>query len=162
MDATVLGNFDVIEQSVTPGFSTTGKWYEFFTGDSLTVDNINAPLNFKPGEYRLYTTKRLGKPFFSAIDDHSTGASAVSVYPNPSGGKFTFSLVSNRREDAKIMIYNIFGEPTGIEKTFVLATGLNEFSIDLSEKSATGSVPGIYLFRMETGTQQWIGKLIVR
>ena len=58
MDVTVLGNFDIITQEVDPAFPNTGKWYEFFTGDSLEVSNPTQPISFLPGEYRLYTTRK--------------------------------------------------------------------------------------------------------
>ena len=41
MNAVVLGNFDVTSDSINPYFQNTGWWYEFFTGDSLNVSDVN-------------------------------------------------------------------------------------------------------------------------
>ena len=37
MDVVVIGNFDVINGAMIGGFTKTGKWYEYFSGDSITV-----------------------------------------------------------------------------------------------------------------------------
>jgi 1,4-alpha-glucan branching enzyme len=87
MNAVVLGNFDVIDRDVVPNFMQTGRWYEYYTGDSLDVTDISGPIFFRAGEYRLYTDKRLPKPIFTGLDDPSTpsgsGTLFVKIYPNP-------------------------------------------------------------------------------
>ncbi len=62
MDVTVIGNFDVSPHEIDPAFTQTGTWYEYFSGDSLTVTDINAPIYLEQSEYRIYTTKKLAKP----------------------------------------------------------------------------------------------------
>ena len=44
---------------VNPAFSKSGWWYSYFEGDSLNVSDLQAPISLKPGEYRIYTSKRL-------------------------------------------------------------------------------------------------------
>lgn len=65
-DVQVLGNFDVVTAEVWPyeHNSTGGKWwYEYFSGDSILVDQSNpASLTFAPGEFRIYSTEKLGTP----------------------------------------------------------------------------------------------------
>ncbi len=55
MDASVLGNFDMTQQTVTVPFSSTGWWYEYMTGDSINVTGASMPITLAPGEYRIYT-----------------------------------------------------------------------------------------------------------
>ena len=49
MNAVVLGNFAVSASNVVPNFQHTGWWHDYFTGDSVNVENTSAPLNFAAG-----------------------------------------------------------------------------------------------------------------
>src|ERR1035438_909713 len=69
MDVTIVGNFDIKSGTVTPGFHEPGTWYDYFSGDSLTVVTINDQVTLQPGEYHLYTSKKLARPLFTGIDD---------------------------------------------------------------------------------------------
>lgn len=62
MSVSVLTNFDINQQDVTSNFNATGKWYEYFTGDSISVTSLNQKILLQPGEYKLYTTKKLNAP----------------------------------------------------------------------------------------------------
>ena len=59
MKVNILGNFGITLSSIDPSFAQTGKWYEYFSGDSALMTNVNSLINLQPGEYRLYTTKKL-------------------------------------------------------------------------------------------------------
>jgi 1,4-alpha-glucan branching enzyme len=62
MDVRVIANFDVKAGTITPNFSKTGSWFDYFSGNEISVSDINMNVNLKAGEYRIYTTKPLVKP----------------------------------------------------------------------------------------------------
>ena len=62
MDVTVVGNFDSREKLAYPGFAQTGTWYDYFSGDSLLVEDKNVPVMLDKSEYRIYTTRKLEQP----------------------------------------------------------------------------------------------------
>ncbi|WP_421920120.1 alpha-amylase family glycosyl hydrolase [Marinifilum sp.] len=62
MDVRVIGNFDVIKGEIDPNFSQTGNWYDFFSGQEISVSDVNAKIVLEPGEYHIYTTKQLTTP----------------------------------------------------------------------------------------------------
>jgi 1,4-alpha-glucan branching enzyme len=116
MDLIALGNFDVTEQTITPQFNQLGKWYNYFTGDSLNIVNSDDPINLKPGEYRLYTTKRLPKPIggykpYSLTDDKNIDVSVdFSVFPNPTTNESTeISYAIANPSQVKLEIFDIYG-----------------------------------------------------
>jgi hypothetical protein len=91
MDVRIIGNFDVVSRSIDPSFSRTGMWYSYFDGDSMNVSDLNGTLQLVPGEYRIYTTKRLEKPAIVAgTPVPEAQSSAFTLYPNPSDGKLFF------------------------------------------------------------------------
>ena len=84
MKVVVLGNFDVAQGNINPSFYNTGWWYDFFSGDSMNVSDVNVSMSLSPGEYRLFTDVRLNKPeqTLSIKKDLSNGPK-VNIYPNP-------------------------------------------------------------------------------
>jgi glycosidase len=66
---TLIGNFDVVAQNITPFFQQTGTWYEYFTGEVRNVSSTTDPINLQPGEYRLYSET----PFYNNYYSKSTG-----------------------------------------------------------------------------------------
>ena len=83
MNVTIVGNFDVVEGSVTPSFQQTGIWYDFLSSDSIEVLNVNDPLDLNPGEYHIYTTKKLNQGTYLDIEDLTSNEVPMALYPNP-------------------------------------------------------------------------------
>lgn len=80
----ILGNFDVESAEMAPDFQHTGTWYDFFSGAEITVDDINATLSYGPGEYHIYTDKKLHTPdIVLGIENEIIISGKISVYPNP-------------------------------------------------------------------------------
>ncbi|MBI9066798.1 MAG: T9SS type A sorting domain-containing protein [Salinivirgaceae bacterium] len=107
MNVAVLGNFEVTEQSVDPSFQETGWWYEYFSGDSTNITNVNAEFAFDPGEYRLYTTKRLETPIIEDSIIKKVPNTTIGVYPNPVKDMLYFANMENV---VKVAVYNMFGQ----------------------------------------------------
>jgi glycosidase len=167
MDATVLGNFDVINRDVVPDFTKTGKWYEFYTGDSLDVQNVSDKLNFKPGEYRIYTTVKLTKPIFTAIDEiqfnHPEGNRMVFTYPNPSDGVINVAVnlpVSSKQ--LEITVFDIHGRIVGKTLTTNQHQGINEFNLDLRDVCKGKLSCGVYFLRISGENFFETSKLVIK
>jgi glycosidase len=90
MDAVVLGNFAVTTQSIIPAFPSAGTWYDYFSGDSITVLDVNASISLAPGAYRVYTSVKLAQPQIALDVAELPTASASRVYPNPAANGFWF------------------------------------------------------------------------
>ncbi|MEI7662496.1 MAG: alpha-amylase family glycosyl hydrolase [Bacteroidota bacterium] len=167
MDATILGNFDVIGRNVTPNFTKTGKWYEFYTGDSLNVTDVAASLAFKAGEYRLYTTVKLAKPYFTAIDENPLpwmkGKGSLMIYPNPSKGEFSvIADLPSAMDGLSLSVYNSFGNLVSTKLLHRPAQGMNQFRVNLSEISGTASTAGIYFVRISGPNFLETGKVVIQ
>ncbi|MCB0805714.1 MAG: T9SS type A sorting domain-containing protein [Bacteroidales bacterium] len=59
MNVTILGNFGVTPDIIVPNFQHTGYWYDYFSGDSVFVTNVNDVINLEAGEYKLFTDENL-------------------------------------------------------------------------------------------------------
>ncbi|MEN8247763.1 MAG: DUF4961 domain-containing protein [Bacteroidota bacterium] len=81
----IIGNFDVEPTEMDPAFQNTGTWYDFFSGEELSVNNVNDPISLNPGVFHIYTDKKLHTPkkdIITAIEN-SNIAQHIGLYPNP-------------------------------------------------------------------------------
>ena len=87
MDAVVVGNFDVAPQSKDIYFSHTGTWYEYFSGQSITLNSTTTSIALDAGAYRLYTDVNIpgGISQFSIEENN---AEELIIFPNPNSGTF--------------------------------------------------------------------------
>lgn len=68
MNVVIAANMNVAAMDMAPGFSTAGQWFDYFSGETVTVnDPQNQTFNFGPGEFRVFTSVRLPKPFHDVI-----------------------------------------------------------------------------------------------
>ena len=145
MDVRILGNFDVSSGFLSGEFSKTGRWYEFFSGDSLEVTNTTQLMTLAPGEYRLYTTKRFEKPKFAvSVHDllyNSYDNSWFSIYPNPANDIITIDP----------------GEEAGGRVTRIQVLGLDgrvlldENEVPDNRLDLSTLARGVYLIKVDAG-----------
>ena len=153
MQVNILGNFGITSSSVKPEFSQPGKWYEYFTGDSINVSDVSAPLNFLPGEYRLYSTKKLESPkLILGVEEHKQAGKEgfVTVYPNPSPDEFTFEINSLNPSQADVSIFNLTGTMIRQIKTSFPASGIQTIKWDGKSANGTTAPTGIYIVNIRT------------
>ncbi|MEI6455118.1 MAG: alpha-amylase family glycosyl hydrolase [bacterium] len=163
MDVTVLGNFDVVDQNADPAFTKTGMWYEYYTGDSLDVQDQNATLLMKPGEYRLYSTVRLAKPILAGSEELSLPVMLrhMLVYPNPSSSEFNLLVMLEKQTPVTLLIYDLNGIVRKVIFQGTLPAGVNTLKWDPAADPAGKAAPGIYFYHLVAGDIRETGKLIL-
>ena len=163
MNVNILGNFGITPATISPAFPQTGKWYEYFRVDSINVADVNDLINLQPGEYRLYTTKKLESPkLILGIDDQKLSEKDhfVSVYPNPSPEEFTFKIQSLYPSSASVSIFDITGRVIRQLKTNITADGLQSVRWDGRYANGTAAPGGFYLVQVRTDLRHETVKII--
>ncbi len=164
MDVVVLGNFDIIPANIDPNFSKTGRWYEFFTGDSIDVTNTAALIDLEAGEYRIYTTKRLSTPdIVTDVKDlpisEFTNTGSVQIYPNPSSSGFQLVLNTNEQKSLNLEIFDLSGKR--VNNLFTGEhLGLLELYWDGSNNTGMKMSSGMYFLHARIGDEHKVYKLI--
>ncbi len=146
----VLGNFDALEGTINPDFYNTGKWYEFFSGDSITVTNTQATISLKPGEYRIYTNTRLQYPY--QVETNTADKISVEVAPNPVNEVCTINIKHPGISEYLVDIFDISGKHVD-----TLFNGRVSDKLTLQWRPAS---PGMYLLKVVTGDQLITKKII--
>ncbi|NOY37804.1 MAG: T9SS type A sorting domain-containing protein [Chlorobi bacterium] len=164
MNVVVIGNFDVAQQTSSIPFPETGIWYEYFTGDSLEVTNTNTDITLIPGEYRLYTTKKLGSPDITAgihtpgIQGEITG---LRIYPNPAEGPVQILFPSKGYRTATISLFDPLGKLI-LNKTLLTSPGITVLKLDPADALKQEDIRGFYLLRIRTEGKTSIRKLVFK
>jgi 1,4-alpha-glucan branching enzyme len=157
MSVVVLGNFDVVEDEIDPNFYSTGTWYDYWTGDSIVVTDVNARISLEAGEYRLYTDKKLNTPDFVGVDE--TIVSKLSdfvVYPNPATTRLSLSMHLKEASNLNIVIVDMQGRIVNNAYSGQQPGGLRNFEMDIS-----GLQQGLYFVRVNADGQNMVKKVLV-
>lgn len=165
MNITVIGNFDVVAGNINPSFQSTGIWYDYLSGDSITVTNTTANIFLQPGEYHVYTSVKVPLPnSITAIEEAigTTQIGAVSFYPNPSSEVTYLTLDAVKNSNVQIQIFDLIGNEVALladEKN--LTAGHHEWKWNLQNNAGARVAKGIYFARVAVDGKIQTGKLIV-
>ncbi len=146
----VVGNFDVVTGTVTPAFYNTGKWYEFFSGDSLDVASTGQNVLLGAGEYRIYSNVKLGSP--ASVDNNPANGTSLKVSPNPVVSNCSIEINHLGKADCSIDVYNVNG--ILVERIF---NGKIESKQTLTWQPATS---GTFVVKAQIGNQVIVKKIV--
>ncbi len=155
MDVVVCGNFNVGNRDIAPVFTKTGWWYDYLNGDSLQVADINMIIPYVPGEYHVYTTKRLTFDFdiTSSITDLDFSSQPLLIYPSLNQGQFEIVMPGETNSDPEVRVWDLSGTKMDI------ITHADKEHIDVDMIKAT---PGIYIVNLILDRTIYTGKIVVQ
>lgn len=82
LDLLLVGNFSIEDQSNTFEFSDTGTWYNYFSGEEISVDDVGQSLLLRRGEFRIFTNQKLSDGFPGVVEAYEN---PVTITPNEFG-----------------------------------------------------------------------------
>jgi hypothetical protein len=157
----VIGNFDVTDQELYVDWPEANTYYEYFTGEVLNVKTTDLTLVLRPGEYRIYTTKKLSVPIggykpYTATRDILTQVVDFEVFPNPSLQGESSQIVYNLTEAATVSL-----DITDLSGRVVtsLTAGRQEvgsYQFDVSDNLPTGA----YIVKLSIGGRSVARRLL--
>jgi len=146
-----VGNFGITSTTANVTLPETGKWFEFFTQDSIEVETAAHSFSMQPGEYRLYSTRKLAKTqVVTELTEIESALDEIRIYPNPATVEVT---IASEKPISKIEIYSIAG--TLLKQLDVLS----ENQIKISTGDYT---PGIYFVHIFQENNRTTKKLMVK
>jgi hypothetical protein len=162
----ILGNFDIVETGQEAGFPSVGKWYDYFTGQEITVTNPKDFIALKSGEFHIYTTTKLPTPEAGLVPWTSGFSPVTSVqeqienqpvilYPNPAKNQITIDWSATYRGAVNIEMVDITGKSTAKTKFQKTETHL-QATWDISQIKT-----GTYLLRITTADEAFVRKMVV-
>ena len=158
MNGISLVNVDVNVASAVPAFQHTGWWYEYFSGDSLNVSNVNSGIVLQAGEYRVYTDIKLPKPYITSVaslEELETEAFEFKVYPVPFDESLSLSFNADGFLPYEIQWYTSEGQLVDSKK------GFSNYGLNTLDWKNIQVPPGTYLIVLQLGNQ-FTSKIIVK
>jgi len=168
MNVTVLGNFSVVAQSGVAEFQNAGTWYDYFTGDSIVVTNVNQTVSLMPAEFKIYTTRRLTPPEPGLVSvKERTGLNAsvydFEVYPNPFNDQTQFSFFLSRPQEVEISVVDATGRLVStLSQKSIVSDGAQTFSWNGRRDKGSAVAPGIYFIRLQGKDGSVVKKVVKR
>ncbi|HRZ77678.1 MAG TPA: T9SS type A sorting domain-containing protein, partial [Bacteroidales bacterium] len=139
-----------------------GMWYDHFSGDSLRLKTTSYTIDLAPGQFHLFTDKRLEppagvEPIWRLPPQFEQGM--LHVYPNPSSGDISFyvELPDGMEGKAKLELSDLAGRSVGSVELTVKGRVVVPVS-DLGINLAVGT----YLCTITHDGRSETEKLIVR
>lgn len=162
MKAVIIGNFAVTGHSIDPQFYHTGMWYDYFSGDSVDVQNVNDQISLLPGEFHIYTDSFIEPPeqgILTNTNDENFSPHEFSLsqnYPNPFNPETTIRFSIASTHTSQLQIVDIMGRlvDTLIDKQ--LSPG--EYSITWDGSTHPS---GVYFIRLSSENKMKTIKMIL-
>jgi hypothetical protein len=149
LSALVIANFDVVSTSTPITFQSSGTWYDYLTGETITATGASQLLPLLPGEYHVYLdhniTNVITTPVFD-IDNPGSRFGAVA-YPNPVNRRSVLELNIPETGNSRIDLYNIGGKLVQTIYSGSLSRGVHMMPLLDKFDNLPG---GIYLLRIQT------------
>jgi 1,4-alpha-glucan branching enzyme len=157
MDITIIGNFGVTAANSNPNFQHTGKWYNYFFGDSLTVANINDNIFLQPGEFFIFTDKKLESPGSGMITEVAQEFLNKPLqfelqqnYPNPFNPATTITFSLAKDSEVALSIFNLQGQHIKTIFQGKLTSGYFQQQWHGDDEFDQPVASGIYLYKLVT------------
>jgi 1,4-alpha-glucan branching enzyme len=158
MNVIIVGNFGVTDQTIDPSFIHPGIWYDYFSGDSLIYLSGCINMNLHPGQFHIFTDKRLPTPEAGLIVGIEEPVAQIPLqyqlqqnYPNPFNPLTTISFEIPQREHVYLLIYNILGQRVKTLADKVYQPGRYRLIWDGTGESGEKLASGIYFLQLKAG-----------
>ncbi len=165
MDIVIVGNFDISEGEIIPLFTHTGSWYDYFTGEEISVSNLNTEMQLDPGEYHIFSDIQLPTPDIGTTIELpviiNNQEASFMVFPNPVRDVINIRLELSGDSDISLSVYNCYGQKLINIYNGHMKMGIHNFSWSKSEKNGNILKPGLYFCVLRTENRTESQKFLV-
>ena len=154
-----IANTDVTTLSTSDIFPTLGKWYDYFTGNELTITNLGFNYQLQAGQFHIFTNYPLPKPeanlvpwtLTNVLANEEEANQAIKVYPNPSKDFIYIEIPTFSKGIFSLKINDLAGRNLS---EMELKAGQKSYSIDVQKLPQ-----GIYFLNAEQGDKRLVKKI---
>jgi 1,4-alpha-glucan branching enzyme len=163
MKVNIIGNFNVDSATVAGNFAETGYWHDYFTGDSIDVTSTTQSITLAPGEFHIYTTKKLPTPEADILLDVRSNKNTIvkeyklsQNYPNPFNPSTIIRYQIPTAGNVTLKIYDILGREIKTLVNKYQQGGTYEITFNAANLSS-----GIYFYQIRTNNFVSTKKMIL-
>ena len=154
---TIIGNFDVTATTIDPAFQSTGKWYNYLSGDSIIVTNVNAQISLAPGQFAVYTSRRIKKAtLLPTRAEQAASILRLTAAPNPAQGSTTLRYELPAATTVALTVRNVLGQAVITLPASREMMGSHTRELPLGSLAA-----GVYIIQLRADGLQQTQRLVV-
>jgi PKD repeat protein len=137
------------------------QWYQ----DGLPISGGTSQLlqNITEGDFWVELTSYDGCTYlsevisvdFTSIEGFDLSETSFSLYPNPTAGEFSIRLIGAEQEKINLQVLDLSGRIIFSQTFFTI-------NKSLEEKFILKGLPGVYMVRVDSGTQSIQKKLLIK
>ncbi len=167
MDVVIIANFSVNTINMVPGFTQTGTWYDYFSGESIVENNLQNAFELQPGEYRVYTTVQLETPDLSFVTNTDDAGSrnkgiAMTAYPNPFADQTQVSFTLEQAQNVQIRVLDLNGREVANLGSGMRAAGHHMVRWNGDSNTGGQCKSGIYIVQLITDSAVGAAKVMIQ
>lgn len=148
LNVAAVANFGLTTNSKVITLPHNGRWYNYFSGDSMWFDSVQVNVTLNAGAYQVYTDKYLGKPFITPVTGLQEQVyNQFDVYPNPANQQI---FIQSDESVKRMEIYDVTGKVV-----------LYLDAVEIKDADVSGLKEGYYLIRIYTKLGTATQKLII-
>jgi glycosidase len=151
------GNFGVNPQTSTITFPSTGTWYNYLTGATLSVTSTGMAMTLQPGDYAVYTSRPVTQANPLATRPQQTAAFKLSLAPNPAAGTTAVAYELPAAATATLQVQSLLGQTVRQLPALRQPAGPQTQALPLQ-----GLAPGVYLVKLTAGDLTQTTRLLVQ
>ncbi|HCK99153.1 MAG TPA: alpha-amylase [Candidatus Marinimicrobia bacterium] len=166
MNVLIIGNFGVTNLDIVPNFQYGGIWYDYFSGDSIYVQFTTDLIPLAPGEFHIYTDRKLETPEQDILNDIDNELPDLPEkyalypnYPNPFNAETTLRYDLERDSDVRITIYDLTGREVYTQDYFRRPAGRYSFVWSGANHAGQMLHSGVYFIVLQRENDRLIQKI---
>jgi len=165
LNVVIIGNFGVNNAETAVSFQHGGIWYDYFSGEGFNSSGSDS-VNLAPGEFHIYTDKKLATPEEGLVAIDKTDAvnfpKQFKIYPNhpnPFNSLTTFEYDLEKVSDVTIKIFDLLGREIYTEKIGCQSPGKYRFVWNGFDKNGREVHSGIYFVLLQRASDRQVLKM---
>ncbi len=158
--AAVFGNFGVTPATATGVVPAAGTWYDYFSGETVTISDPTAGIELAPGEYRLYLSQSIergGGRLTTGTNEAAVARLAFTVHPNPTSDRLTTAFTLEQASRVTVSLFDVTGR--SVRQLFAGDLPAGPQTLDAS---VSGLPAGPYFLRVTDGGSSAVRQVMVR
>lgn len=156
----VIANVATTAKQEFVALTSPGWWYEYYTGDSISVGNIPYQFSLGPGEYRLYTDKKVPLPPGVVLSNTQEPVGALdyfTVQPNPVQEVLMANFSLNESTNIQVSITDLTGKVLSTLQMDQLPIGDQQIQIESAHWQ-----PGVYFVVMSDSNGGFLTRKVIK
>jgi len=164
MNVVVVGNFDVTPLQRRIEFHHEGRWFDYFSGESMQFEAAHQDIRLEPGEYHIFTDVPLKTPKTQILEAPSATPTSFGLwqnFPNPFNPNTTITFSIPTGGQTSLVVFNLAGQKIKTLWQGWTMRGEHAVSWDGLDEKGRQVSSGVYLYRLTTSDRSTTRKMLL-